>query len=118
MTPLVRRTCLGSDNDLDPTQLVALLDGILATGSKPVAILSLLLNFYLWRALRASEKSLMESRLEEIERMRSELSLLRNSDKMMLRQMDHMVNVVKETRPRAGTPSAPKRSARPHEPTD
>lgn len=104
---------------MEPTQLVSLLNEILVTGSKPVAILSILLNFYLWRALRTSDKALMESRIEEIERMRAELDRLRNSDHVMLRQMDHMVRVVQETqKPKAGTPSAPRRGSRPHEPTD
>lgn len=118
MTPLALKTCLGSSDDVDPTQLVALFDGILATGSKPVAILSLLLNLYLWRSLRASDKALMESRIEEIERMRAELERLRNSDRMMMGQMDYMTHVIKETTKKTGNPTAPRRSNRPHEPTD
>lgn len=97
---------------MDAATIVALLDGILSTGSQPIAILSILLNVYLWRAYRASEKTLMESRLEEIERMRAELAQLRRVDQLTMRELEGLTNVVKEQTDRGGAAGPRRRSGR------
>lgn len=89
--------------DVGEVEAVSLLKSIVGAGADAVAVLSLLVNIYLWRALRASEAARAADKDETIRMLRAELERTKTSDTRVLSEIGDMVAMIRrQGRPGGG----------------
>jgi len=84
-----------------------LLGDIVDTGAKPVAILSLLVNLYLWRSFQARQQRVEELLLQARDTAREELEKTKEDNSQLLRETARLAALFRDER----QPERPRRSA-------
>lgn len=78
----------------DPVVIGHWLGELLGEGAKPVAVISLLINIYLWRALRTAEQRHNAVLEEEIKLLRAEAERTKTADNRVFEEMAGLVRML------------------------